>query len=193
MLDVGCGAGYLAEHLTRHMGCVVVGVEQNAQLAEIARRACGTVHERNLEDEGLSNIPGEYSAIFFGDVIEHVRNAQQLLEQAADLLEPDGRIIVSTPNFAHIKNRIRVLLGSFEYRDAGLLDRTHVHFYTRKTLFDLLAKSGFKVTRIDYTTGIMDLSSTAHHFLYMCARIHPKLFAYQFIIAATRTGTSSGA
>ena len=153
----------------------------------MARRGCESVYERNVELEGLRGIPGTYSAIFFGDVIEHVRNAQELLEEAASLLEPGGRIVVSTPNFVHIKNRLRVLFGSFEYRDAGLLDRTHVHFYTRKTLFDLLGATGYTVDRIDYTTGVMDLSSFAHRALHVCARIHPNLFAYQFIVAASRT------
>jgi len=187
VLDVGCGPGHLATHLTRHLGCSVVGVEQNRELAAMARRGCESVHERNLELEGLRGIPGPYSAVFFGDVIEHVRNAQQLLEQAATLLEPNGRVIVSTPNFVHIKNRVRVLLGSFEYRDAGLLDRTHVHFYTRKTLLDLLVTAGYAVDRIEYTTGVLDLSSFAHRALHVCARIHPNLFAYQFIVAASRT------
>jgi len=185
VLDVGCGPGYLAEHLATRMECSVVGVEQDATLAAVARRTCAVVHERDLERDGLRGIPGKYSAIFFGDVIEHVRNAGQLLTQAAELLEPGGRVIVSTPNFVHVKNRIRVLFGSFEYRDAGLLDRTHVHFYTRKTLFQLLAQCGYGVTRVDYTTGVLDLGSAAHRLLYQCARMHPNLFAYQFIVAAS--------
>jgi len=184
VLDVGCGPGYLAAHLSGRMKCSVVGVEQDPRLADMARQSCVAVHQRDVEREGLRGIPGRYSAIFFGDVIEHVRNAPELLRQAADLLETDGRVIVSTPNFVHVKNRIRVLLGSFEYRDAGLLDRTHVHFYTRKTLLGLLAEVGFEPTRVDYTTGIMDLSSAAHRVLYAFARAYPNLFAYQFIVSA---------
>jgi len=125
VLDVGCGPGYLAEYLTVQKDCTVVGVEQDPRLAETARRVCAQVHEANLETEGLRKIQGKFTAIFFGDVIEHVRNAPELLRQAAELLEVGGRVIVSTPNFVHIKNRVRVLFGTFEYRDAGLLDRTH--------------------------------------------------------------------
>ncbi len=159
VLDVGCGPGYLAEYLTTQKDCTVVGVEQDPRLAEIARRVCAQVHEVNLETEGLRKIHGKFTAIFFGDVIEHVRNAPELLKQASELLSAGGRVIVSTPNFVHIKNRMRVLFGSFEYRDAGLLDRTHVHFYTKRTLYRLLDDAGYRVIKTDFTTGVMDLAS----------------------------------
>lgn len=186
VLDVGCGPGYLAGYLTKEKGCSVVGVEQDPRLAEIARRVCAKVYEANLENEGLSKIQGKFTAIFFGDVIEHVRNAPELLKQASDLLAVDGRVIVSTPNFVHVKNRVRVLLGSFEYRDAGLLDRTHVHFYTRKTLYSLLDDAGYRVVKADVTTGVMDLASLRNRALHVFARGYPELFAYQFIVAAVR-------
>jgi methionine biosynthesis protein MetW len=186
VLDVGCGPGYLAEYLAAQKGCTVVGVEQDPRLAEIARRVCSRVHEVNLETEGLRKIEGKFTTIFFGDVIEHVRNAQELLQQASDLLEVGGRVIVSTPNFVHIKNRLRVLLGSFEYRDSGLLDRTHVHFYTKKTLYALLDASGYCVVKTDFTTGVMNLGSLRNRTLYILAKACPNLFAYQFIVAAVR-------
>ena len=186
VLDVGCGPGYLAEHLTKQKNCIVVGVEQDPRLAETARRACVQVYEVDLEREGLRNIRGKFTAIFFGDVIEHVRNAPDLLLQAAELLEVGGRVIVSTPNFVHIKNRVRVLFGIFEYRDAGLLDRTHVHFYTKKTLYALLNQAGYRITEIDFTTGVINLSSLRNRALHALARAYPNLFAYQFIVAAVR-------
>ena len=186
VLDVGCGPGYLAEYLAKQKDCIVVGVEQDPRLAEIARRVCTRVHEINLETEGLRKIQGKFTAIFFGDVIEHVRNAPELLLQASELLEVGGRVIVSTPNFVHIKNRVRVLFGTFEYRDAGLLDRTHVHFYTNRTLYRLLDEAGYRVVKTDFTTGVMDLSSLRNRALHVLARAYPNLFAYQFIVAAVR-------
>jgi len=186
VLDVGCGPGYLADYLAKQKGCTVVGVEQDSRLAEIARRACKQVYENNLEKDMLRGIQGKFTAIFFGDVIEHIRNAPEVLRQASDLLEVGGRVIVSTPNFVHIKNRIRVLFGSFEYRDAGLLDRTHVHFYTRKTLYALLDEAGYRVVKTDYTTGVMDLASFGNRALYLLAKAYPNLFAYQYIVAAVR-------
>ena len=186
VLDVGCGPGYLAEYLTRQKNCRVIGVEQDPRLAEIARRACAQVHEVDLENEGLCKIQGKFAAIFFGDVIEHVRNAPELLRQASELLADGGRVIVSTPNFVHIKNRVRVLSGHFEYRDAGLLDRTHVHFYTKKTLYGLLDDAGYRVVKTDVTTGVIDLASLRNRILHVFARAYPNLFAYQFIVAAMR-------
>jgi O-antigen biosynthesis protein len=186
VLDVGCGPGYLAEYLTVQKDCTVVGVEQDPRLAETARRVCAQVHEANLETEGLRKIQGKFTAIFFGDVIEHVRNAPELLRQASELLEVGGRVIVSTPNFVHIKNRVRVLFGTFEYRDAGLLDRTHVHFYTKRTLYGLLEETGYRIVKTDFTTGVMDLASLRNRALHVFARAYPNLFAYQFIVAAVR-------
>ena len=109
-----------------------------------------------------------------------------MLRQASELLEVDGRVIVSTPNFVHIKNRLRVLSGRFEYRDAGLLDRTHVHFYTKKTLYGLLEETGYRIVKTDFTTGVMDLASLRNRALHVLARTYPNLFAYQFIVAAVR-------
>ena len=186
VLDVGCGPGYLAQYLTVQKDCTVVGVEQDTRLAETARRVCAQVHEVNLETEGLRKIQGKFTAIFFGDVIEHVRNAPELLRQASELLEVGGRVIVSTPNFVHIKNRVRVLFGTFEYRDAGLLDRTHVHFYTKRTLYNLLEEAGYRIVKTDFTTGVMDLASLRNRALHVRARGYPNLFAYQFIVAAVR-------
>jgi 2-polyprenyl-3-methyl-5-hydroxy-6-metoxy-1,4-benzoquinol methylase len=186
VLDVGCGPGYLAEYLATQKNCTVVGVEQDPRLAEIARRVCAQVYEVNLETEGLRKIKGKFTAIFFGDIIEHVRNAEGLLQQASKLLEVGGRVIVSTPNFVHIKNRVRVLFGTFEYRDAGLLDRTHVHFYTKRTLYALLDASGYRVVKIDFTTGVMNLASLRNRALHVLAKAYPNLFAYQFIVAAVR-------
>jgi 2-polyprenyl-3-methyl-5-hydroxy-6-metoxy-1,4-benzoquinol methylase len=186
VLDVGCGPGYLAEHLTKQKNCTVTGVEQDPRLAEMARRVCKEVYEVNLEVQGLRQVQGKFTAVFFGDVIEHVRNALELLRQASDLLDAGGRVIVSTPNFVHIKNRVRVLFGTFEYRDAGLLDRTHVHFYTRRTLYNLLDEAGYRVVETEVTTGVMDLSSLPNRILHIFARAYPNLFAYQFIVAAVR-------
>jgi cytochrome c peroxidase len=109
-----------------------------------------------------------------------------LLRQATELLEVGGRVIVSTPNFVHVKNRVRVLFGTFEYRDAGLLDRTHVHFYTKKTLYGLLEEAGYRVVKTDFTTGVMDLASLRNRALHVLARVYPNLFAHQFIVAAVR-------
>ncbi len=186
VLDVGCGPGYLAEYLTTEKDCTVVGVEQDPRLAELARRVCSKVYEVNLESEGLRKIQGKFTAVFFGDVIEHVRNAPELLIQASELLEAGGRVIVSTPNFVHVKNRARVLFGRFEYRDAGLLDRTHVHFYTKRTLYGLLEETGYRVVKTDVTTGVMELASMRNRALHFLAKAIPNLFAYQFIVAAVR-------
>ena len=130
-----------------------------------------------LEREPITAAEDERSAL---------ADAEQLLEHAAGLLEAGGRVIVSTPNFVHVKNRLRVLFGSFEYRDAGLLDRTHVHFYTRRTLYRLLEDAGYRVVKVDYTTGVMNLTSLRNRMLHVLARIYPNLFAYQFIVAAVR-------
>jgi len=79
---------------------------------------------------------------------------------------------------------MRALLGSFEYRDAGLLDRTH--FYTKRTLYRLLDDAGYRVVKTDFTTGVMDLASLRNRALHILARVYPNLFAYQFIVAAVR-------
>jgi len=154
VLDVGCAHGYLAEVL-RERGCRVTGIEIDPEDAARAREHCEQVLVRDVEEPGWVEELREhqFNVVVLSDVLEHLRNPARLLGEVRGLLEPErGFIVASVPNVAHTSVRLELLLGSFRSEPTGILDTTHLHFYTRETLHDLFASSGFAVESWDCTT-----------------------------------------
>jgi 2-polyprenyl-3-methyl-5-hydroxy-6-metoxy-1,4-benzoquinol methylase len=188
MLDLGCSGGLLAER-ARALGHRVVGVDLH-ELPQ-ARGRMDRFIQANL-DQGLPDevaAEGPFDIVVAGDVLEHVREPGLVLEQARRVLAPRGALIVSVPNFSHWYVRARALLGLFDYDQRGLLDRTHVRFFTRRMIERELRQAGFKVLRMEVTgmpldvlardggkgrgvVGVLDRAAVA---------IRPTLFGYQFV------------
>ncbi len=154
VLDVGCAHGYLAEVL-RAQGCRVTGIEQDAGDAARARTHCERVLERDLEQPGWADDLGatRFDAIVFADVLEHLRDPAAVLRRALPLLAPGGFIVASIPNVAHVSVRLELLLGSFRREPVGILDATHLHFFTRDGVEELLASCGVAAEAWDLTTN----------------------------------------
>jgi glycosyltransferase involved in cell wall biosynthesis len=148
VLDLGCADGSIAEVL-RAGGHHVVGVD---------RAAVNGVKERVDEfvqadlDEGLPPaVEGPFDAVLAADVIEHVRRPDQLLSDLHGVVAPGGSLWASIPNFAHWYPRLRVALGRFDYDRRGILDETHLRFFTRGSFERLAHGHGWKVARRGYT------------------------------------------
>ena len=148
-LDVGCATGYLAQALAAQ-GCVVSGLEYDAEAAEEARPhlerlVVGDLNTMTLADAFAGTA---FDAVVFGDVLEHLLDPTSALRDAVGLLTDDGSIVISIPNVAHGSLRLALLQGAWRYRDTGLLDRTHIHFYTLDGLEELLDSAGLVATEI---------------------------------------------
>ncbi|MFO0564330.1 MAG: class I SAM-dependent methyltransferase [Polyangiaceae bacterium] len=147
ILDVGCGAGANARELrSRHPRVFIAGIEPNAHAAELAREAADEVYV-GLADAWLKSAPVRaFDAVVLSDVLEHTPDPVGFLRTlaAAPCLRP-ARFVVSVPNYAVWYNRLRTLAGRFEYSWSGLFDRTHLRFFTRRSLGDLLEYCGFQV------------------------------------------------
>lgn len=193
VLDVGCGAGYLAEALAVR-GNHVVGVD--------ARRAPGVDDrvERFLQLD-LDREPLEWSGPPFGlavlaDVLEHLREPDRLLARCRELLADDGRLIVSVPNVAHWTVRLQLLFGRFPYTARGILDRSHLRFFTLASLREELARAGFVVDRIETTAapyGELLPRGMGSRLGRLLGRIEGigahftrGVFAYQFVVRARK-------
>jgi methionine biosynthesis protein MetW len=150
-LDLGCGDGTLAEAL-REAGHHVTGVDLSGDPAAKARVDRYVVADL---DEGLPAEVTRDGAVFdvvvAADVIEHVRRPEQLLTEIHDVLGPGGRLLLSVPNFGHWYVRVRVASGRFDYDRRGILDRTHLRFFTLRSLERLLHDTGWHVVRSDAT------------------------------------------
>ena len=184
VLDVGCSTGYLASRL-QERGATVVGLDLDERAAEQARRFCEAVHVGDVETMELPFEPGSFDAIVAGDFIEHLRDPGAFLARIRPLLRPGGLLVLSTPNIANWAMRLSLLFGRFRYTEWGLLDRTHTHLFTRKTLRECLETAGYRIAVFDFTVPVPVLSTPRVEALaHWIGRIRPSFFAYQFVVAA---------
>jgi 2-polyprenyl-3-methyl-5-hydroxy-6-metoxy-1,4-benzoquinol methylase len=184
-LDVGCSSGYLAARLAAR-GATVVGLELDPAAAAEARSVCEEVLVGDVETLELPFEPGSFDLVLCADVIEHLRRPERFLARVRPLLRPGGRLVLSTPNVANWALRLSLLGGRWRYSDRGLLDRTHVQLFTRRTLIEMLEQSGYRIETFDFTVpvpvvGTPRVEAAAH----AVARLRPSLFAYQFVVSAT--------
>lgn len=146
ILDVGCGCGANARAIReRHPSARILGIEPDHRAAELATDACERVFVGTLEDWLASNTTAErIDAVVLSDVLEHIADPVAWLRSMAGRPElANATWIISVPNYAVWYNRLRTLAGRFEYAWSGLYDRTHLRFYTRKSIRSMIEYCGF--------------------------------------------------
>ena len=185
VLDVGCSSGYLARRLVES-GCTVVGIELDERAAAAARNVCAEVLVGDAERMELPFAPRSFDVVLCGDLVEHLRDPQRFLERVRPLLREGGRLVLTTPNVANWTMRLGLLFGRWRYTKRGILDRTHSHLFTRKTLVETLSAAGYRVVRLDFTAPVPLIGTpTVERAAHAVARTRPSLFAYQFVVVAT--------
>lgn len=142
VLDIGAGNGILPRVL-KSSGCDVF---IDAIEPDLVAQQYATPYYRDIFKGGLDeylNTPDythkRYDFIVMADVLEHIANPESILKQLKILLKPNGKLIISTPNIAFASVRLALLKGEFNYVDSGILERTHLRFYTRETLLQLFS------------------------------------------------------
>ncbi|MFZ6672737.1 glycoside hydrolase family 99-like domain-containing protein [Undibacterium sp. Xuan67W] len=151
VLDIGCSSGMLGRYLVMKKECVVDGVDLDHDAIDICYPVYRKVAIKNLETDNLldSFTPESYDYIVVADVIEHLNQPEQLLRQLRVLIKPHGTILFSVPNITHIAASLELLGGKFSYAQNGLLDNTHLRFYSYKNLQAKLAESGIYLWDLD--------------------------------------------
>jgi 2-polyprenyl-3-methyl-5-hydroxy-6-metoxy-1,4-benzoquinol methylase len=139
VLELGPATGYMSKVLGDR-GCTVVGIEVDAEMAERASAFCERVIVGDLDGLDLAAELGDerFDVIVAADVLEHLRDPLEALTRLRPFLEPTGSFVISVPNVAHGSVRLALLSGHFDYGEVGLLDSTHLRFFTRETLEQLL-------------------------------------------------------
>ncbi|MCS7007736.1 MAG: class I SAM-dependent methyltransferase [Gaiellaceae bacterium] len=123
-----------------------------------------------------------------GDVIEHLREPVEVLRRLPPLLRPKGTLVLSTPNVANWAIRLSLLIGRWRYTERGILDRTHVHLFTRTTLAEALEHAGYRVISFDFTVPVPVLRrNLVERVAHAVGSLRPSLFAYQFVVSAQPT------
>ena len=150
VLEIGCGAGATLAYLKRMELCSwTAGIELHHETASHARSQVDLLLEGNIEQLDLPFEPGSFDVVLCLDVLEHLIDPWQVLKTIKGLLTQKGVIIASIPNIRHASIVLPLLLqGRWEYSESGLLDRTHLRFFTRSTSIKLFESSGYRVDHV---------------------------------------------
>jgi 2-polyprenyl-3-methyl-5-hydroxy-6-metoxy-1,4-benzoquinol methylase len=148
VLEFGCATGYMSRVLKEERGCAVTGIELVPEAAEVAREHCDRVIVGDAEQLDYARELGDerFDVVLFADVLEHLREPAKVLTEVQPFVAEGGQVIASIPNVAHGSVRLALLGGEFRYRETGLLDRTHLRFFTRESILDLFEESGYVIT-----------------------------------------------
>ena len=154
ILDVGCGAGGLVRRLREDFSQAIFdGVEVNADACREARPGFDRLFTGSIEDYLATEIqPRVYDYIILADILEHLIDPWDILSQLLQGLKPEGRLVASLPNVGNYTVIYYLLQGRWEYMEGGgLLDKTHLRFFTLKDAQDMLQKAGYQVDEIRAT------------------------------------------
>jgi hypothetical protein len=199
VLDVGAAQGFLGQ-LLQGSGLPIDAVEPNPAWAANAAPYYRQVWPLTIEEAPLPT--HVYRVVVCADVLEHTTDPVAVLRRLRALATDDALFVVSLPNVAHIAVRLLLLFGQFPRMERGILDRTHLHFYTRRTVRDLLAEAGLEMVRVRPTGFPLDelwhegegtlLFRLLMRLQHLALLIAPTLFAWQWVSVARAPSSSNG-
>jgi len=195
VLDIGCGEGFMAERIAAQSNRVAgVDILPRPRLAEVFEQYVSADLSHGL-GEAMGKLGGrKFDKVLLMDLLEHLPRPENLLAECRRLLAPGGSLLISVPNVANITVRLALLFGRFEYAPRGILDRTHLRFFTRRSARRLIEECGFEVVREETTVMPVELAlgvspanramKLANRVLHVATRLLPGLLGYQFVFVA---------
>lgn len=194
VLEVGCGSGYVSRHLVER-GNEVIGIDVDPDAVAAARLVLDEVHCCDLDVvEASSLVHGPFDVIVLADVLEHVREPDRVLADLLGLLTDGGRVVMSIPNVAHVDVRLMLLLGEWRYQPLGLLDDTHLRWFTRWSIAQLLRATELEPVAVRRTvagafgSGIELPRDQIPDDLVAALLADPEATTFQFVVEAARGG-----
>lgn len=192
VLDVGCALGVNGEYLLKNkIASSVYGIEYDAKMASEAAKGnskvfCGDLNSNVFRHTVLNESP-LFDYILFGDVLEHLLHPKDVLTDFKSRLNENGKIIISLPNVAHIELFIQVYLkGTFPQNPRGIFDKTHLRWFTRKDVYDLVEASGLKVVLYKRKYRSRDAIGSKFDWKFkLLKRINKDLVTFQHIVVCT--------
>ncbi len=195
VLDVGCGTGSVTLIANRMKNNDVLGLEPDVQRAARSRSrgidtVCGELDDTFVARHGL------FDVVVFADVLEHLPAPAEALTRAIGLLKPGGLVLISVPNVAHWTVRLELLRGRFDYTDTGILDATHLRWFTAKTIRSLCTDVGLDVRSTQQAAGTwlaeyrqmlpwrIIPGRLRRRLIHLLTRLFPLLFGCQHVLLA---------
>jgi methionine biosynthesis protein MetW len=195
VLDIGCGTGGLTLVVNEGKDNRVLAIEASPERAAVAAEHGVDVIVGVADKRTLARL-GRFDVVVLMDVLEHVSSPADLLDTAIEALVSGGRVIASVPNVAHWTVRARLLLGRWDYQPVGIMDATHLRWFTRATLTKLFKSRGLQVTAVEPAAGawmaeyrsLLGLvpGGLRRDLIAAAARIAPTLFASQFVVEGVK-------
>ncbi len=183
VLEIGCATGFMGEYLIKYKNCEVIGVELGKDEASIAKKKLTKILVGDIENDSVIyqiNSLGNFDVVFASALIEHLKDPWKALRTWNKFLKKGGHIVISTSNIAHWSMRLKIMQGQFVYHEYGILDNTHLRFFTFNTFQDLVKECGFSIEYI----GIDPVGGGYPKLSTIGSKIFPNLFAYQMVIKA---------
>jgi 2-polyprenyl-3-methyl-5-hydroxy-6-metoxy-1,4-benzoquinol methylase len=184
LLDVGCGCGATAAELKKLFDIKeVVGVEYFAEMGLHAEKKLDKVIVGDIEYLSLPYPTEYFDCILCADVLEHTRDPWSVLRKLGTHLSHDGYLVASIPNLRHIVPLLKIICDKFEYQTSGILDKSHLRFFTLHTMKELFESAGFTISRV----GTNRSRSWKFMLLNVCSLGVLRPFSiYQYIIVAKK-------
>jgi SAM-dependent methyltransferase len=199
IVEIGCGDGNLGAALKKlDAERVVWGIECDRQAAINASKRLDHVFALDIQDEGPSLEPNSIDCVLFGDVLEHLVSPEDVLRRARPWLAPGGVVLASVPNIQHHSVIADLLRSDFQYAETGLLDATHLRFFTYSTLIKLFLDAGFEPDIVDTTVipapkeFLAAAQPLMKHLGLDVGRTQRYFDAYQYIFQGTPLSERSG-
>jgi GT2 family glycosyltransferase len=189
VLEVGCGCGSTLAHIQYlYPNATVKGVELSEMPARIGSNSLDII-QGNIETLELPYEEGFFDYIIFGDVLEHLFAPEKVLRRMKEYLAPGGTILCSIPNLMHASVIIPLLNGVFEYRDAGILDRTHIRFFTLQSVYRMFEQAGYQIEMVAGTRAEEEIIARNGEFFEGLNHLLDKecadlLYIFQFLVKA---------
>lgn len=197
VLEFGCATGYMTEVLKNRLGCTVVGIEIDRDAAALAEQYAERVIVGDAEtiDYAAELAGEEFDVVLFADVLEHLKEPADVLRRVRPFIGENGVVVASIPNIAHASVRLALLGGEFRYREWGLLDDTHLRFFTRASIQDLFEETGYAVTH--WVRQRLDVGETEIKVPQVPDAVRewlasdPEATTYQFVLQAVVSESSA--
>ena len=200
VLEVGAGPGSITRHLKHANNCRVTALELDESAIEILTPYCDRVCRANLNDMSWPDLlkdEGRFEVIVAADVLEHLYDPLTVLEQIASFVNDDGYIVISVPHVGHSAIHACMINEDFEYRDWGLLDRTHIRFFGIKNIQALFEAASLKIVHAEFVVRTPEQTEFAERWarlprmLRQALSINPFGLVYQVVVKAV-PATSPG-